>query len=147
MHKSLTLQSAGALCAIVAVLLYSNTLDCTLCFDDKRAILENPDLRENVSWIDLLRDDFWGTPVNSAQSHKSYRPLCVATFKLNYLLHNLQPLGYHLVNVLLHGGVCYFFVQLCGVVFGSAVWPALISGLLFTVHPIHTEAVSKTTLL
>jgi len=33
-------------------------------------------------------------------------------------------------------------VQLCGVVF-SAVWPALIAGLLFAVHPIHTEAVSN----
>ena len=141
-EKGLTLQSAGALCAIVAILVYSNTLDCMLCFDDKVAIRENPDLRENVSWMNLLRNDFWGTPVSSAQSHKSYRPLCVATFRLNYMLHNLQPMGYHLVNVLLHGGVCYLFVQLCGVVFSAAVWPALISGLLFTVHPIHTEAVS-----
>lgn len=141
-EKGLTLQSAGALCAIAAILVYSNTLDCTLCFDDKVAIRENPDLRENVSWMNLLRNDFWGTPVSSAQSHKSYRPLCVATFRLNYMLHNLQPMGYHLVNVLLHSGVCYLFVQLCGVVFSAAVWPALISGLLFTVHPIHTEAVS-----
>ena len=74
-------------------------------------------------------------------SHKSYRPLTVATFRLNYMLHELQPLGYHLVNVLLHSAVCYLYVLLCGVVF-SEVWPALIAGLLFAVHPIHTEAVS-----
>lgn len=36
------------------------------------------------------------------QSHKSYRPLCVLTFRWNYLLHGLEPFGYHLVNVLLH---------------------------------------------
>ncbi|KFB49864.1 hypothetical protein ZHAS_00017889 [Anopheles sinensis] len=36
------------------------------------------------------------------QSHKSYRPLCVLTFRWNYLLHGLEPAGYHLVNVLLH---------------------------------------------
>ena len=77
-------------------------------------------------------------------SHKSYRPLCVATFRLNYLLHELQPMGYHLVNVLLHGAVCYLYVQLCGVIFSGAVWPALIAGLLFAVHPIHTEAVRHT---
>ena len=53
-------------------------------------------------------------------------------------------MGYHLVNVLLHGAVCYLYVQLCGVVFSGAVWPALIAGLLFAVHPIHTEAVSHT---
>ena len=80
----------------------------------------------------------WGT---CTESHKSCRPLTVATFRLNYLLHELQPMGYHLVNVLLHGAVCYLYVQLCGVVF-RAVWPALIAGLLFAVHPIHTEAVS-----
>ena len=79
--------------------------------------------------------------MHSNESHKSYRPLCVATFRLNYLLHELQPMGYHLVNVFLHSAVCYLYVQLCGVVF-SAVWPALIAGLLFAVHPIHTEAVS-----
>ena len=50
-------------------------------------------------------------------------------------------MGYHLVNVLLHSAVCFLYVQLCGVVFGEA-WPALIAGLLFAVHPIHTEAVS-----
>ena len=57
------------------------------------------------------------------------------------MLHELEPLGYHLVNVLLHSAVCYLFVLLCGVVF-SEVWPALMAGLLFAVHPIHTEAVA-----
>ena len=65
----------------------------------------------------------------------------VSEQRLHYLLHELQPMGYHLVNVLLHSAVCFLYVQLCGVVFGEA-WPALIAGLLFAVHPIHTEAVS-----
>ena len=141
LHEMLTLKSAGILCGAIAVLLYINTMDCGLCFDDEKAIRENPDLRPNASWGNLLKDDFWGFPINSTYSHKSYRPLTVVTFRLNYLLHELQPMGYHLVNVLLHGAVCYLYVQLCGVVF-SAVWPALIAGLLFAVHPIHTEAVS-----
>ena len=97
--------------------------------------------RPNVPWTNLLLNDFWGTPMHIEGSHKSYRPLTVATFRLNYMLHELQPLGYHLVNVLLHSAVCYLYVVLCGVVF-SEVWPALIAGLLFAVHPIHTEAVS-----
>ena len=141
MEAQLTVRGAGGLCALAAVFLYLNTLDCGFCFDDSAVILDNQDLRPNVSWTNLLWNDFWGTPMGSNLSHKSYRPLCVATFRLNYLLHELQPMGYHLVNVLLHGAVCYLYVQLCGVVF-SAVWPALIAGLLFAVHPIHTEAVS-----
>ena len=138
----LTIHTASIVCSIVAVLVYANTLNCGLCFDDKRAILENPDIRPNVSWTNLLWNDFWGTPMNDKDSHKSYRPLCVATFRMNYLIHELEPMGYHLVNVLLHSAVCYLYVLLCGVIFGD-VWPALIAGLLFAVHPIHTEAVRQ----
>ena len=38
-------------------------------------------------------------------SHKSYRPLTVLTFRLNYVLHGLRPVGFHLVNVVLHAAV------------------------------------------
>ena len=135
------LRGAAALCAVVAALAYLNTLDCGFCYDDFAAISSNKDVQGKTPWSALVWNDFWGRPIDSERSHKSYRPLCVATFRLNYLLHELQPMGYHLVNVLLHSAVCYLYVQLCGVVF-SAVWPALIAGLLFAVHPIHTEAVS-----
>ena len=76
------------------------------------------------------------------QSHKSYRPVTVATFRsnfnyfiiqpiftiilimvvkqvilmmplvrLNYLVHELAPLGYHLVNVFLHALVTLLYHQ------------------------------------
>ena len=134
--------TAARICALAGAVVYLNSLGLQFCFDDVAAIKENADLRSNVSWFNLLQNDFWGLPMEEKDSHKSYRPLTVATFRLNYMLHELQPLGYHLVNVLLHSAVCYLFVLLCGVVF-SEVWPALIAGLLFAVHPIHTEAVRK----
>ena len=132
---------SGVFSSLVAILVYWNTLNCGIVYDDEPAIKKNMDLRPQGAWTDLLYHDFWGASIASKTSHKSYRPLCVATFRLNYLLHELQPMGYHLVNVLLHCAVCYLYVQLCGVIF-SQVWPALIAGLLFAVHPIHAEAVS-----
>ena len=142
MSPSIGRNLAAIFCALVAAAVYWNTLECGICYDDEPAIKKNKDLRPNLtSWFDLLYHDFWGSDISSPTSHKSYRPLTVATFRLNYMLHELQPLGYHLVNVLLHSAVCYLYVLLCGVVF-SEVWPALIAGLLFAVHPIHTEAVS-----
>lgn len=45
------------------------------------------------------------------QSHKSYRPLCVLTFRWNYLLHQLEPMGYHLVNLILHAIVCLMYFR------------------------------------
>ncbi len=126
--------------AIIGLLLYLNTLDCSLVYDDEEAISRNGDLRPSTPWSLLLVHDFWGTPLSSSYSHKSYRPLCVATFRLNYMWHGLSPLGYHVVNVCLHAVVCYLYVQLCALIFNN-VWPALLAGLLFAAHPIHTEAV------
>ena len=141
--RFMTLRQAGLSCALLGVCLYLNSLQGGLVFDDTAAVVSNDDVKTSTPWSNLLWNDFWGTRMDSIGSHKSYRPLTVATFRLNYMLHELQPLGYHLVNVLLHSAVCYLYVLLCGVVF-SEVWPALIAGLLFAVHPIHTEAVSYT---
>ena len=136
----LSVQRAAIVSAAVGFLLYLNSLGLGFCLDDEAAIIGNQDLLGNGSWVDLLKHDFWGKDISERDSHKSYRPLTVATFRLNYMLHELEPLGYHLVNVLLHSAVVYLYVLLCGAVF-SQVWPALIAGLLFAVHPIHTEAV------
>ena len=136
----------AVLCAALGIIIYINSLDCGLCFDDISAISRNLDLHPETPWKNLIWNDFWGTPMEKEGSHKSYRPLCVATFRLNYLFHGLQPFGYHLVNILLHGVVCYVFVVVCGTVVFSSNKPALwITGLCFAVHPTHTEAVSECT--
>ena len=139
------------LSALAGVAVYLNTLQNDFCFDDSSAILTNPDLLPKTPWTDLFLNDFWGTPMHQEGSHKSYRPLCVLTFRLNYMLHGLDPLGYHLVNVLLHGIVCYIFVIVSSiVVFKDAKrkrFPLLVAGLSFAVHPVHTEAVSMSLLI
>lgn len=89
----------------------------------------------------MLQNDFWGTPLTDSGSHGSYRPLCVASFKINYLLDGFKPLGYHLVNVLLHCMATALVVRLARHILPSRYGVA-IAGLLFAAHPIHTEAVA-----
>ncbi|KAL7645009.1 UNVERIFIED_CONTAM: hypothetical protein RMT77_004833 [Armadillidium vulgare] len=130
----------GSLVFLLAFVVYWNALSCGFVFDDISAIKENRDLRPHTPISSLFLHDFWGTPMQKEQSHKSYRPLCVLTFRLNYLLHGLEPLGYHLVNMLLHGVVCTLYYRMC-----SLFLPELSSFLaaaFFAVHPIHTEAVT-----
>ena len=43
--------------------------------------------------LQSLQMMIWGTLMTSGRSHKFYRPLTVATFRLNYMLHELQPLA------------------------------------------------------
>ena len=141
MSRGLSIFLCGVLCFVLGAATYWNTLDCGIVYDDEPAIKKNQDLRPRTPWSNILSHDFWGGEMSSPSSHKSYRPLSVATFRLNYLVHELEPLGYHLVNVLLHGLACFLFVCMCGCV-GGAFWPVLVAGMLFAVHPIHTEAVS-----
>ena len=98
------------------------------------------DLRPSSPLKNVFLNDFWGTPMSKEQSHKSYRPLCVLTFRLNYLLHSLHPLGYHLVNLAMHCAVTILFFKVCLNLASRGV--AGLAALLFAIHPIHTEAVT-----
>ena len=133
--------AAGAICAATALLMYINTYNNQLVFDDRAVVQENNDLRPNSPWTNLLWHDFWGDELHHHKSHKSFRPITSASFKLNFHIHGTKPTGYHIVNIILNSAVAYLFVQLCTTILWS-VGQALLAGLLFAVHPIHTEAVS-----
>ncbi|XP_033077013.1 protein O-mannosyl-transferase TMTC3 isoform X2 [Trachypithecus francoisi] len=74
------------------------------------------------------------------RSHKSYRPLTVLTFRLNYLLSELKPMSYHLLNMIFHAVVSVIFLKVCRLFLDNK--SSVIASLLFAVHPIHTEAVT-----
>lgn len=135
----------AALVLAVSLLVYINSISGGFVFDDHRGILENKDLRpEERSLWQLLNNDFWGGSMTREVSHKSYRPITVLSYRyLNYAISGLQPSGYHLVNVLLHGVVCLLFLCLSRIIQGRGTW-SLFSALLFAVHSVHTEAVSYT---
>ncbi|KAI6655185.1 Transmembrane and TPR repeat-containing protein 3-like [Oopsacas minuta] len=128
-------------CFIISCLCYINSLWGDFCFDDISAIVENKDLRPGTPLLNLLQNDFWGTPMHIEGSHKSYRPLTIFTFRINYYFDGLQPISYHIVNVLLHGIVTYLFTSFVSEISDNCCI-ALISGLLFAIHPIHTEAIA-----
>ncbi|XP_075945746.1 protein O-mannosyl-transferase TMTC3 isoform X2 [Anarhichas minor] len=119
---------------------YWNSLLCGFVFDDVSAILDNKDLRPSTPVRNLFLNDFWGTPMAEERSHKSYRPLTVLTFRLNYLFSELVAAFYHLLNVILHAVVCVLFLRVCRLFLDKT--SSLVAALLFAVHPIHTEAVT-----
>ncbi|KAL0968642.1 hypothetical protein UPYG_G00269540 [Umbra pygmaea] len=119
---------------------YWNSLSCGFVFDDVSAILDNKDLRPATPLRNLFLNDFWGTPMAEERSHKSYRPLTVLTFRLNYFFSELSAASYHLLNVGLHAVVCVLFLIFSRLFLDRT--SSLIATLLFAVHPIHTEAVT-----
>ncbi|XP_074660010.1 protein O-mannosyl-transferase TMTC3-like isoform X2 [Tubulanus polymorphus] len=125
---------------LVVCVCYYNSLQCGFVFDDVSAIKENKDLRPYTPLLNLFWNDFWGTPMHKERSHKSYRPLCVLTFRLNYAISELEPMSYHLVNLVLHGIVCIMYLRMCRMFFSQST--SFLASILFAVHPIHTEAVT-----
>lgn len=116
-------------------------LNLIFLFLFRRAILGNPDVLHSTPWKHIVHNDFWGTPLIDSGSHGSYRPLCVLTFKLNHLFGGFKPIGYHLVNVLLHCLATGLVVKVARLLL-PPLWGPAVAGALFASHPIHTEAVA-----
>ncbi|XP_078534991.1 protein O-mannosyl-transferase TMTC3 isoform X2 [Lissotriton helveticus] len=129
-----------AVIAGVVTACYWNSLFCGFVFDDVSAILDNKDLHPTTPLKNLFQNDFWGTPMSEERSHKSYRPLTVLTFRLNYVFSELNAVLYHFLNLILHAVVCLVFLKVCKLFMDNQT--SLIASLLFAVHPIHTEAVT-----
>lgn len=126
----------SATCFVLSICLRANSLRNGLVWDDKAAIVLNRDVTGTSP--SLLQNDYWGQPMVAPDSHKSWRPLSVLSFRLNHKIHGLKPMGYHLLNVLLHGASSFFVARLSSR-FTSSWKP----GLLFACHPIHTEVVAS----
>ena len=127
------------------VVCYVNSLWGDFVFDDTVAIVQNRDVTSGATLREFLNHDFWGTPMADDISHKSYRPLTALSFRLNVILAGgLHPLGFHIVNVGLHALCTASFWILCSRhAFPTKPRTALLSGLIFATHPIHTESVAS----
>src|SRR5688572_27266494 len=84
----------GALLIVVAcAVTYANSLDSPFLFDDRRAIEENPTIRQ-LSSVAVL------TPPE--RSSVAGRPVANISFALNYAVGGFDVRGYHIVNVGIH---------------------------------------------
>lgn len=143
--------------AVVACLCFLSSLTGDFAFDDNEAILNNKDVRMETKFFSIFKHDFWGANITSASSHKSYRPLTVVTFRLNYwAAGGYQVTGFHTVNILLHAFNSVLSLRVFSALFGgvavskhgtkifSSPKASFLGALLFASHPIHTENVSVT---
>ncbi|XP_024244428.1 protein O-mannosyl-transferase TMTC4 isoform X1 [Oncorhynchus tshawytscha] len=141
--------------ALVALLCFINSYDGDFVFDDSEAIINNKDLIPSTPLNNIWRNDFWGSNLSSNNSHKSYRPLTVLTFRLNYLIAGgLHPVGFHVLNIGLHSLISALMIDMFSVLIGGLAYDgngnrlnhapkaSLLAGLLFAAHPVHTESVA-----
>jgi tetratricopeptide (TPR) repeat protein len=125
---------------VLAFLVYLNTFGADFTYDDIGIIKENAQIRALSNVPDLFTTSYWGE-LDQSLNRSLYRPITVTTYALQYSVSGLNPRWYHIVNVLLHvlASVLLFFVV--RELFRDRTI-ALVSGLLFAVHAVHTEAVA-----
>jgi protein O-mannosyl-transferase len=115
-------------------LLYIRSLQNNLTsFDDDFYITNNPFLKDfSLKGIAAIFTSFYSS---------NYHPLTTLTWFFEYHLFGINPLPYHLVNVLLHLVNTWLVYKLVSKLSGN-VNTALIVSLLFGIHPMHVESVA-----
>jgi cytochrome c-type biogenesis protein CcmH/NrfG len=134
---------------LVSLTAYFNALSCGFVFDDRFQILDNPWITDIKYIPEIFSSDVW--KFNPQLMSNYYRPLMYVIYMFDFHLFGLNPLGFHLVNVLLHAAVSVLVfaiaMKLLAGEFGAPSFPtqalpAFAAAILFATHPVHTEAVT-----
>ncbi|MFH1725138.1 MAG: tetratricopeptide repeat protein [Elusimicrobiota bacterium] len=140
-RAGLLLPALIILCCLAA---YFNSVGNGFVYDDKHIIVENPLIRKLSFAPYLFGTTYWGMDVNAPKAREGglYRPLTMLSYSVNYRLGGLEPVGYHLANLVLHVFVSvmlFFLLRRLGLSDGASGLAAL----AFSALPVHTEAVSS----
>jgi protein O-mannosyl-transferase len=133
---------ALAALAAVAGLAYANSLRAGFTLDNYYLVLA--DERVHRATLDavaqIFSQDYWAPRFVTGV----YRPLATLSLLFNYAVLGGRdsPLGYHVLNLLLHWGNTALVYGLALAVFADA-WAAFFTAAIFTAHPIATEAVTN----
>jgi hypothetical protein len=102
----------SALIVMLSGGIYLNTLNAGYVWDDRAAIVNNDDIHSQTSIREIFNHDFWGQDIQLGDSHKSYRPVTVLSFRFNYLIFGLNNMGFHLGNIIIYMLCCLSYYRL-----------------------------------
>ena len=99
---------------ILGFVQYIDSRELDLVFDDNLCIRNNDDAYPSrTTWQSVFFHDYWGRDLRKDDSHKSYRPLTMLTFRLNvWASDGLNAPSMHLTNAALHAVVCFLVTLL-----------------------------------
>jgi tetratricopeptide (TPR) repeat protein len=145
--------AAAAVLALSIGAVYFQSLGAPFIFDDDSSILGNDSI---VSLWPLVGTTAHPGPLRpQAPLPTAGRPVVNFSLALNYFVGGAAPIGYRIVNVLIHFGSALLLwaiirrtLQLpyfAGRFDATSGWLALAASLIWALHPLQTEAVVYTT--
>jgi len=120
------------LCLLV-ILVYSRALGNGFILDDETLILNNPVIRNTNSVSSLFNLSLYDSP-------KTYRPMQVLSYMIDYKIWGLNAFGFHLSNIILHSLNCILIYFILAALSTAGIGFA--AGALFAVHPINASVVA-----
>ena len=136
---------------LISIGTYWNVYRCDFVFDDHLAIRGNRDVdTSKTGWRDVWSHDFWGKDLKAIDSHKSWRPITIFSFRLDHYFFEFNASYYHVMNSIYHALVSSCVIPFCFYLFrrrdhdAKDLDQATVASILFAVHPVHVEAVTGT---
>jgi tetratricopeptide (TPR) repeat protein len=123
----------GGLIILLVFLAYLPTLRGGFIWDDDSYVTHNPTLHD-LGGLQRIWFKVGAVP--------QYYPLVHTTFWLEYHLWALNPIGYHLINVLLHAVAAILLWQVLRRLQAPGAWLAAV---IFALHPVEVESVAWVT--
>jgi hypothetical protein len=120
----------GGLIVLLVFLAYLPALRGGFIWDDDAYVTHNPTLHD-LGGLQRIWFELGAVP--------QYYPMVHTTFWLEYHLWGLHPVGYHLINVLLHAAAAIFLWQ---VLLRLRIRGAWLAAVLFALHPVCVESVA-----
>ena len=126
--------------ALVAVLLYGNTLDNGFIYDDQAQVQDNTYVHELKYLPKVITACIWESELGDCTESSYYRPTQSLSYLLTYQI-SPQPWVFHLASLLYFIGNILLVYLLVSLLSKNSKL-AFVSALLFTIHPLNTEAVN-----
>ena len=121
---------------VISIIVYLNCLQNSFVYDDDTTIINNYFIRHWSNLPDLFTIKYF---VLSAEL--TYRPVVTLSYFIDYTFWHLNPLGYHLTNILLHS-LNSVLIFIFGFQVSKNRTSALISALFFSSYPLFSEVVN-----
>lgn len=127
---------------LVGAALYLGTLGHGYVYDDEIVIEENIHVQNGINGIHAIWTNNYLQGVQNFNDGL-YRPLSPTMFALEVELFGQNPWIGHFMNVLMYALVCLFVFLFVKKLTRGNDMLALVAGLLYAAHPIHTEVVAN----
>ena len=134
---------AGLLAVLAGVFfVWMRSLSGEFVYDDNLLIQRNPALTELSNWPSVLGRGMWSFLDSGDAAHLGYwRPLAGTVLLFTNVLGHNSPLAFHWVALLLHLAATTAAFALA-LELAASLPVALLTALLFGLHPVHTESVA-----